>query len=303
MGTKNPKHDGEHADGGRMAATRNHKSGSMNEPPPLSLVKDGDCSVENSIESADWPAVGLGNTNPLRQSSQIGQASSLPTDAVLDLRLHSQPKPIEPPRSQFRDAHDHPRFAAATPSIGSPEQMQALNLARKQGKKLRRAQSVASFNIWSCAICAAISGLIAVFSFSAAIGAIALGALAYNESRGRAALQRLELSAPRQLAINQMIFASLLILYAGWGIISTLQAAPVSDQYAQYSAEVQELMQPFDSVYLTASIAMYVGVGLFSLVFQGGTALYYITRRSHLERYLQETPEWILNLQRNGCSV
>lgn len=37
---------------------------------------------------------------------------------------------------------------------------------------------------------------------------------------------------------------------------------------------------------------------LVSVLFQGLNAIYYFTRRKHVDAYVQNTPEWVLNLNR-----
>ena len=47
-----------------------------------------------------------------------------------------------------------------------------------------------------------------------------------------------------------------------------------------------------------SSYAFYGGVIALSVLFQGGNALYYFTRRRHVEDFIAETPEWVRDVQR-----
>ena len=45
-----------------------------------------------------------------------------------------------------------------------------------------------------------------------------------------------------------------------------------------------------EGLYKTVTLAMYGGVIALSVLFQGGNALYYFTRRRHVEDFIAETP-------------
>ena len=45
-------------------------------------------------------------------------------------------------------------------------------------------------------------------------------------------------------------------------------------------------------------VYFYGGVIALSALFQGGTALYYFSRRRLVEEYIAETPEWVRDVQR-----
>ena len=51
-----------------------------------------------------------------------------------------------------------------------------------------------------------------------------------------------------------------------------------------------------------ATKSIYGGLIAGTLVFQGLNSFYYFTRRKHLEAYLIETPEWVVELQRRGVA-
>ena len=50
-------------------------------------------------------------------------------------------------------------------------------------------------------------------------------------------------------------------------------------------------------------LALYGSVIALSVIFQGGNALYYFTRRKHVEAYVAETPAWIRDLQSGTTGV
>jgi mannose/fructose/N-acetylgalactosamine-specific phosphotransferase system component IIC len=54
-----------------------------------------------------------------------------------------------------------------------------------------------------------------------------------------------------------------------------------------------------DLVHLAITI-LYSSLIAVAIFAQGGTALYYFSRQKYLQRYVQETPAWILEMQRAG---
>jgi hypothetical protein len=53
----------------------------------------------------------------------------------------------------------------------------------------------------------------------------------------------------------------------------------------------------FEALYQQIVVAVYGGVIVFSALFQGGTALYYFSRRRHVEDFIAETPAWVRDVQ------
>ena len=61
-------------------------------------------------------------------------------------------------------------------------------------------------------------------------------------------------------------------------------------------------LDEFDYLYKVLVVAVYGTVIVLSAIFQGLNAFYYFTRRKHVEAYVQETPDWVLDLQRMTTS-
>ena len=53
----------------------------------------------------------------------------------------------------------------------------------------------------------------------------------------------------------------------------------------------------FEALYQQIVVAVYGGVIVLSALFQGGTALYYFSRRRHVEDFIAETPAWVRDVQ------
>jgi hypothetical protein len=58
-----------------------------------------------------------------------------------------------------------------------------------------------------------------------------------------------------------------------------------------------------DSLARLLGVLVYGTLAAVAIFGQGGTALYYFTRRKHVEAYLRETPQWILDAQRAGMPM
>ena len=57
-----------------------------------------------------------------------------------------------------------------------------------------------------------------------------------------------------------------------------------------------------EQLYEMISLGIYGGLIAGTLIFQGLNSLYYFTRRKHVEAYLRETPQWVVELQRHGVA-
>jgi hypothetical protein len=172
--------------------------------------------------------------------------------------------------------------------------------AHDRAQKIRRAAVVAGFNGWTTGIIAACSAPFALFSLPGFLVTIGLSLVAYNEFKGRRRLLQFDQKAPAFLGWNQVGFLVLITSYCVWMLVVGLTSE------GPFAAEVKakpELSVVFDSVdevdqlYKTLIAVVYGTVIVLSAVFQGLNAFYYFTRRKHVKAYVQNTPEWVLELQ------
>lgn len=192
-----------------------------------------------------------------------------------------------------------------------PEQLLQLQQSRIAGKKIRRARRVALVDAWSIAIFAGLTVLCSIFNPLSAGFALGVGmsAVAVIEFVGATRLQRLHPGAARMLGFNQLLFAAMLIGYALWNIYPAMfsstadPAAQMGPEYAALalqSPDAADMIHSLDSITRGVTVAMYAGLILVAIFVQGSTALYYFTRGGHVRRYMQQTPGWIVDLQRAG---
>ncbi|HMB94577.1 MAG TPA: hypothetical protein VKK61_00920 [Tepidisphaeraceae bacterium] len=182
----------------------------------------------------------------------------------------------------------------------SQEHLQQIAAARVLGKKVRRATGVAVFSGWTIAIFAAITIFSGIVSLSALALGIGMAIVAYYELRGAGEFKRLDRSAPRRLAINQIAFMLMLIAYAGYELAANLRSPMDLGQIANVDPKMAQTIQDMAR---PITIAVYLGIMLAALLGPGLTAVYYYTRRKYIEAYLNQTPTWILELQRAGMSI
>src|SRR5450432_1548775 len=185
-------------------------------------------------------------------------------------------------------------------SPATPQHLAQIVAARVLGVKIRRVISVAKFSGWTIAIFAAITALSGLASPPAFLLGAGMGVIAYFELRGAGEIKRLDRSAPKRLAINQLAFMIMLILYAAYELVANLRTpmdlSEIGNADPQMLQTIREMAKPITiAIYVTIMIAAILGPGL--------TAVYYYTRTKYIDRYLQETPPWILDLQRAGMSV
>jgi hypothetical protein len=191
----------------------------------------------------------------------------------------------------------------AIPSIPwqlGPDQLRELAEAREAGKYLRRAIAFANLDGWTLVAASALSFVCGLASISSMIVAIALGAIATVELRGANQLRRLDESAARKLAFNQIALGTLIALYAIWRIYDGLHGP---SPYAEVTRADPRMGHRIEDMARSLTVAIYGCLILFAIFAQGGAALFYFTREKHIRAYRSRTPGWILQMQHSGVAV
>lgn len=193
------------------------------------------------------------------------------------------------------------RSQTETVNLDTPlslEQQQQLTKAFRRARTLIAATKVAAFNGWSTSVFAAISLVFALFSVKALVVGLGLALIAWNEFRGRNMLRRFDSQAARVLGWNQLGFLFLLVSYSLWSIYAALARPDPYAAYVNSSPEIRSMLEPIGDLHTIATAVVYGGVILLSFVVQGLNALYYFSRSKCLQDYLDQTPNWIVQLQR-----
>jgi hypothetical protein len=174
-----------------------------------------------------------------------------------------------------------------------PEEQAALQAAGEQIRHVMKATKVAAFNGWSVGFFAGVSLLFGLFSFTSLVIGIGLGIVAWNEFRGRKQLRALQPSGLELLWRNQVGFMALIIVYCLWSIYS-VTARPDPGM-----TELTDLLgSGTGDLVRDLTILVYAVVIVVTALFQGLNARFYKVRVEQLENYLEETPQWILDVQR-----
>lgn len=186
----------------------------------------------------------------------------------------------------------------------SPEQMLQLGEAQIRWKKIRRAISVARFDAWSVSVFAALTLLSVVFSWIALPLGLGMAAVAFIEFRGADRLRRLDPTAPRMLAFNQIFFGCLLLSYAIHMLYRTHHDPGEYSQvigvgYSDWAGTLRSM----DSLAKLIGTMIYGGLAVVAITVQGGTALYHFTRERHVRNYVAQTPPWIMQMQQAGAGL
>ena len=196
--------------------------------------------------------------------------------------------------------------AAAAPTRADPQdggaisagQLRLIADARRQARKIRRAAVVAAFSGWSMAFFAATSIISGLFSLPALALGVGLSIVAVIELKGSKRLRAFDLAAPRRLALNQVGLAVLVTLYAAWGIAQALIGPGPYDEHIAAGGKLAETLAPIDQLTRFVSVGFYAVLIVGSVIAQGCTAVYYVTRRRHVLAYLRNTPEWLVETLR-----
>ncbi len=183
-----------------------------------------------------------------------------------------------------------------------------LTAARDRAKSIRKAARVAAFNGWTTAVAAALSAMFILFDHSGVAIAITLGLLivAYNEFRGRKRLLSFDPNAATLLGWNQLALLAMVVMYCLWSLYTSLGGASTMATELKGYAELDSVLGSvggFEELYKTITLAVYGGAIGLSVLFQGGNALYYFTRRRHVEEFIAETPQWVREVQGGSIPV
>lgn len=180
----------------------------------------------------------------------------------------------------------------------SPEQTRQIVAADRALAKLTSAARVASFNGITLAACAVLCLPFAVLSPASLIVAVALGAAAYVELKGRDRLRALDPEAANMLAFNQLAVLLGVYVYCAYSIYAALSGPSITEQLGENDALSSGMLGDVDELVQSATVLVYGVLIVLSSLFQGGLAYYYVRRGRALQAYLAETPAWILALQR-----
>jgi hypothetical protein len=195
----------------------------------------------------------------------------------------------------------------ATPPI-TPEQMRALAQADERERDFAGARKLALFNGAGFALCALALALGVWADPWLLLSAIVFAAFAAVELRGRRGLVAFDPRAATLLCANQCVFCVVVCAYAALQVYAGLRMENPVDtmfrEHPQLSAlaaaglDPGALSEQIGPLYRMVVVGFYGVVALATLLFQGGSALYYARCKARLEAFVAETPAWVLEYKR-----
>src|SRR5262245_47276944 len=178
--------------------------------------------------------------------------------------------------------------STAAPQSGGPlteEHRYQLAAATNRLVPVRKAARIASTNAWITGIIAALSWPFAMFSVVGFLVAVGLTVVAYNEFSGRRRLLEFDPSAATSLARNQLGFLALIVVYCVWSIYSNLAGGNQLLKDIGANPDLKDLgidsnLAASGGQLVALLIVGFYGLVIFlSVIFQGGMAYYYASRR------------------------
>lgn len=203
-----------------------------------------------------------------------------------------------------------PAPAASTSESRSPlsaEDLRLLSAARAYRSGVRTAAGLASLNGWSLAFAGVVSLAAAAVGFGSVWLALLLIAFGVVELRGRRLLFAYDPAAVNLLAGNQIALLLAVWVYCG---VSAYQGQSTDLGVSEKLGEMRELVEVMrlergvdldaqvagvDAMVRRGLVLFYTSLAAVALIFQGGCAYYYYTRRASLEA-MQVSPAWVREL-------
>ncbi|MGJ8636415.1 MAG: hypothetical protein ACSHX5_06190 [Phycisphaerales bacterium] len=205
---------------------------------------------------------------------------------------------------------DYPHSKAPTPPTpqhggGSPlsdVHLQMLGTSVQIAKPIRKATAYARFSGWSTLLAGVASVLFSLGSLPGMVLGALLAGIGMRELGLARRLVAFDTRAPAALALNQLMFGLVLIGYAGYKIVTmdssdgviagTLAADPTIAQMPELAGTMDQLNQ----IEYLLNIGVAGGLVVVAFVVQGGTALYYFSKRKGLAKLTKHSPEWVLRV-------
>ncbi len=160
---------------------------------------------------------------------------------------------------------------------------------------------MAKFDAWTVAIFAAFTLMGVPFgSITCGVLGTGMAIVAFVEFKGIERLKRLDPTVAKVLAMNQVGLGLLLLGYAAYSIAT---AGSGMEELKHESPEVAQYMAGFSGMEQSITYLVYGILAMVAIFAQGGTALFYLSRKRYIEEYASQTPQWIMDAMRAGMTM
>lgn len=210
---------------------------------------------------------------------------------------------MDKPTESAKDAS----ASVPAPAALTPAQLAAIERARLRALPLQRGVRVATIDAWLSAVLAGLTVLSACGGIENLVVGAALAFVAFNSFRGAQRLRRHDPAAPRQLAMNQLVFAGCVVLYGAYslwqvsaGQSSILRFLVGDDSTALLGKEAGIDIRNIQQWVKNAMYAFYIILIGGTLIVQPLMAIYYCRRGKILQAFLAETPAWVVDILRGA---
>lgn len=220
--------------------------------------------------------------------------------------MSALPKPTMSEFNELNLTHtdEEPVGAIAHPGTRSPMSEAHFDLLRKTCKLARpveKAAGYAKFSGWTTLLAGACSLPFSLNSITMLIFCVVLAGIGTRELTLRRKLLALETTAPRKLAINQIVLGATLCVYAVIMLLtapndSMMQSAIGSDPMLQSTPELSGMLDDMASLEKLAKAMIYAGLIVIAVFVQGSTALYYALKTKALKRLHKQCPKWCVRV-------
>jgi hypothetical protein len=102
----------------------------------------------------------------------------------------------------------------------------------------------------------------------------------------------------RKLALNQLAMATLLIVYALVNLARGPDASGLAEVKRQLGGLDPATIDMVENLSNSLEKLVYGALIAIAVLVQGGTALFYLSRKKYVERYVADVPEWARSLAR-----
>lgn len=186
----------------------------------------------------------------------------------------------------------------------SQEQMAQIGEARMNASQILRAAQIAHREFVGLVLMGVLTAMFACYggiSISSLIMGLWMIVGGVIEHLGEQRIRRLDPNVFTTLSRNQLLLGIMFVVISGWWMLtiamgSDKDLAATSGTLSNLGIAAKQMM-PMVKLMLYGA---YASVGIFGIVWQGYLAWYYRRRHWQLMQYIQETPQWIIDMQQSG---